>query len=60
MSRVMTAVRAVLAPVRGADCPPDCRFEFMCDAQGRRLRRECCFRPDCVYQCSGWTVVGTC
>lgn len=57
---LMSAVKSVFAPVSAVrDCPPDCQFETICSG-GLLLRRQCCFRPDCVYQCGAWQQVGSC
>lgn len=57
---IMSAVRSVFAPVNALrDCPPDCRFETSCSG-GVLLRRQCCYRTDCVYQCGSWSQVGSC
>ncbi|TDE01808.1 hypothetical protein [Jiangella asiatica] len=62
MTRTLSAaVKSVFAPtIALRDCPPDCRYEYMCDANGRYYRRQCCFRPDCVYVCESWTLIGSC
>lgn len=61
MTAVVRAIRTVLSQRANAPvCPPDCRFEYMCDSSDRYFRRECCYRPDCVYACGPWERIGAC
>jgi hypothetical protein len=41
-------------------CAPDCTYEYLCDANHRYLRQQCCYRPDCTLSCGSWVVIGSC
>jgi hypothetical protein len=41
-------------------CAPDCVYEYLCDSNHRYLRRECCYRPDCIRYCDDWVLIGSC
>lgn len=65
MTKILNAtVKSVLAPFNpftaAQACPPDCGYEHACGTDGIYYRRECCYRPDCVYYCTQWVQIGTC
>ena len=41
-------------------CPPDCLYEYTCDANNDYYSRHCCYRLDCTWACGDWVHIGTC
>jgi hypothetical protein len=38
-------------------CSPDCVYEYLCDAQNRYYRRQCCYQANCEWVCGDWVKI---